>query len=129
MAAPKFNYHRNSNNLSSSILQLNLLVTAHDNVLNIVDNPQFNVALFSSFASQIVVSISFAVDTFFLLSAILIGFLQLKHLAKEEPTIERFFKSLPHLYLHRYIRQAVKVQFRPQNICLNSSNQSFDDCH
>jgi len=45
-----------------------------------------------------------SVDSFFVLSGVLCVYLFLKNFEKTEPTVGKFLKSVPVMYLHRYIR-------------------------
>lgn len=56
------------------------------------------------FAFQVIFNATVSVDTFFVLSGILSAYLLFKNLAKGSQNPASFFKSVPIMYLHRYIR-------------------------
>jgi len=68
------------------------------------DYPQLQTDLMSQPATRVMLSLFLPIDSFFHLGGLLVTYHQLKSLAKTKPKVSSFFKSLPTLYLQRYIR-------------------------
>ncbi|KAF6037766.1 hypothetical protein EB796_003922 [Bugula neritina] len=60
--------------------------------------------LYKRFASEVIMNATVSVDTFFVLSGLLVSYLFLKDFHKRKARLVDFAKGLPLMYLHRYLR-------------------------
>lgn len=67
-------------------------------------NPTYLFTWLYNSAFQAVINASVSVDTFFILSGLLAAYVFLKDFEKRQTSLKKFFKGLPKLFLHRYIR-------------------------
>ena len=59
---------------------------------------------FSRFTFQAIMNATVSVDTFFTMSGLLTAYLMLKDFTHRQIGVKDFFKTVPVLYLHRYLR-------------------------
>lgn len=87
------------------------------------DNTIWLGTVMKNFATQALYSAPFSVDTFFVLSGLLVSYLFLRDFHKRQIGPVGLLKALPVIYLHRYVRYDFQHAKHNLYVCDNIEKQ------